>query len=275
MRNIILFFLIFCSIKTYSGNENFPVGSRSAGMGNASVANPDFWSIHHNQAGLAYISSISAGVYFENRFLISSMGIKSLGVVFPTNSGVLGLSFNNYGYSLYNEQKIGLSFAKMLHEKFAMGVQLDYLSNTIQEYGSKSVVTFEVGVMASLTKQLILGAHIYNPINAKLSSTDLYDERVPSILRVGVGYTFSEKVLFSIETEKDIYFKSVFKAGVEYHVIDILYLRTGIATNPTLNTFGFGIDYNGLKFDVASGWHQILGITPQFSLIYELNKKGK
>lgn len=70
------------------------------------------------------------------------------------------------------------------------------------------------------------------------------------------------------EEEKDVDQQSVFKAGLEYHVVEALYLRGGIATNPSLSSFGFGLKINQFTVDVASSWHQELGFTPQFSLAY-------
>jgi hypothetical protein len=76
--------------------------------------------------------------------------------------------------------------------------------------------------------------------------------------------------LACIEEEKDIDQQAVFKAGLEYHVIDVLFLRAGIGSNPTLSTFGFGLKINQFVLDVASSYHQELGFSPQFALAYDL-----
>jgi len=224
--------LISC---TYASNDNFSLGAKSWGMGNASVAIADEWSAHHNQAGLAKLKSISAGIYFENKFLQPDLGLKAGVIALPTKNGTFGLVVSQFGFDLYNEQKVGLAFAKQLFEKFSFGVQFDYLSTNIQEYGKKGMLTVEAGIQAEIAKNVMLGAHLYNPFKTKL--TDTYNERVPTIMKLGLAYKFSEKVIMSIETEKDADFKPFFKSGLEYHIMEALYLRIGISTNPVLVFF--------------------------------------
>ncbi|MEO8088221.1 MAG: hypothetical protein ABI763_15480, partial [Bacteroidota bacterium] len=87
------------------------------------------------------------------------------------------------------------------------------------------------------------------------------------------SYRFSEKLSWSIEEEKDIDQNAVFKSGLEYHVVDALYLRGGLATNPTLFSFGFGLKIGNLMLDIASTYHQVLGFSPAISLTYRFAKK--
>jgi len=67
---------------------------------------------------------------------------------------------------------------------------------------------------------------------------------------------------------KDIDKKAIFKAGIEYRIIEKIYVRGGITSDPTLYTFGFGINFKKLKIDFASSMHQTLGYSPQISIIY-------
>jgi len=259
-----------------AGGDNFDIGARSAGMANASVTISDLWSVHHNQAGLARLEKIAAGIYYENKFLLSELGLKAAAVAIPVGDdqgtrGVFGISMSFFGYSLYNDTKVGLAYSKSFGDKFSAGIQLDYLSTRIGgdfDYGKKGSVVVEGGIQAQLSDNLSIGAHLFNPTRAKIADYD--DERVPTIIRIGVDYTFSEKVFVSIETEKDIDFKPVYKAGLEYRAIEELYLRAGISTNPTLNTFGFGLNLKQFTFDFAFSIHQVLGFSPQLSLTYKL-----
>mgnify|MGYP001607221999 FL=1 len=265
-----------------AGGDNYSIGARSAGMGNASVTLGDLWSINHNQAGLADIKKITAGIYYENRFSISEMGLKAVAAAFPIPgfaNGVLGLSVSYFGYAAYNDSKFGLAYAKKLGDRYSVGIQLDYLQTTIGgDYGKKGAVAAETGFKAELIDNLFIGIHIFNPTRTKLFTYTIQEipetERIPTIMRFGLSYRFSEKVIVSVETEKDIYYKPVFKAGIEYQPIDLLYLRAGISTDPVYNSFGFGINLNHFKIDFAASRHQVLGYTSQIGLSYEFNKKN-
>lgn len=268
-------YLTLLSILTVSSsqawNDNNPIGARSSGMGNASVSLGDVWSAHHNQAGLGFVRDISAGAYYENRFLLKEISIKGGVVALPVKAGTFGLTISNFGYSLYNENKYSLSFAKAFGDKLSAGVAIDYLTTKIAEgYGSKGVLAAEFGIQAKPLKGLTIGAHVFNPTRSKIA--DYNDERLPTIIRFGGDYDFSEKVKIAVETEKDMSQKAIFKAGIEYKPVKEFYLRAGIGTNPTLTSFGFGINLKNLKIDVAGNYHQTLGISPQLGLTYIFKK---
>lgn len=269
-------FLLLSMISTgiFATGEDFPIGGRSAGMANSSVTLNDFWSIHHNQAGLTGIRNFTAGIYYEDRFGMKNLGLKAGAVVIPTKTaGVFGVSMTYFGYSQYNESKMSLAYAKAFGEKFSAGVQLDYLGTHIAEnYGNNSAVAGEIGLRYQINKNLCIAGHIFNLNKAKIAEYN--DERIPTVLRLGLSYSFSEKVLITAESEKDIQYDPVFKAGLEYHPIDILYFRTGISTNPMLNAFGFGLEFKNFRLDFATSYHQTLGFTPQFSLIFNTTKSS-
>lgn len=263
----LLIFLISFVLLSKAGNENFPIGARSAAMGNASVSLSDAWSAQHNQAGLGFMKNFSAGVYYENRFSLKELSLKGAVIALPIKGGAFGLSISNFGYSLFSENKYCFSFAKAFSDKFSMGIAMDYLTTKISEgYGSKGALAAEFGIQAKPIKGLTIGAHVFNPTRAKLS--DYNNERIPTIIRLGADYNFSDKVTVAVETEKDMSKKSIFKAGIEYKAVKEFYLRAGIATNPTLSSFGFGLNLKNFKLDISANYHQVLGFSPQFGLTY-------
>jgi hypothetical protein len=271
MHNRLLLISIFLGHAAYA-TDNYAVGARSAAVANASVTYSDVWSTFHNQAGLAFLKNISAGTYFENRFLLPELGLRSVAVAVPTTkAGTFGLSTTLFGYSTYNEKKAGLSYAKKFGDKIAAGVQLDYLNTYFNDefYGSRTSFTVEGGIIAEPITNLKIGVHLFNPTKAKIAEYD--DERIPTIVRFGASYRFSDKVLLSSEIEKDMVYKNVFKTGLEYHPTNVLYLRAGIASNPTLTSFGFGLKLKQFIVDVSTQYYQVLGFSPQFSLGYEFN----
>lgn len=257
-----------------AGNDNYLVGARSAGIAHASVTLNDIWAIHHNQAGLAFLDHPSASVYYENRFLVKEMGLSSVAFAMPTESGTFGIVYHNFGYSQYAETKFGLAYGRKLSEKFSVGIQLNYNTLRLGDiYGKNQTLTAEAGVRVKLTDELTFGAHVYNVSRARLA--DYNNEFIPTIMRLGADYKISKKVFIAAEAQKDIDHKIIFKSGLEYHVIEAVYLRAGISTNPVLNTFGFGLNLKNIQLDVAASYHQVLGFSPQVSLTYNFSKQSK
>lgn len=269
MKKLLLLFAIaLFGYNGWAGNENYPVGARQAGMANAGLCITDIWAVYHNQANLAGLENMAASVHYENRFMVKQLSMQGAAFALPTKSGVFGVSFSRFGYSQYNESKYGLAFAKAFGENFYAGVQLNYLNTHIGEgYGNKGAFTAELGIRATLAKGFHLGFHAYNVTRSKMA--DYNNERIPTILRLGLQYDFSERVFLAAEVEKDIDHKPIFKAGAEYHFVKAFYLRAGVATNPYLNTFGLGLEIaEKLRLDVATSIHPVLGISPQGSLSY-------
>ena len=239
-------------------------------MGNTGIGFKDIYSAFSNQAGLAYLPAFSAAIAAEQRFLVSDIQSFSAAAALPTSSGTFGLTLNYYGFEDFNEQRVGLAYARKLFDKLSIGAQFLYLGTRIPEYGNKASFTFEAGLLMEIIKGLSLGVHVYSPARISL----LEDENLPTRLGLGLVYQPSSKVLINVEVEKDIDYKIRLKSGVEYQIVDPLYLRVGVATEPTLVSFGLGVQLkNSVYIDFASSYHQVLGFTPAVGISYRGKSK--
>jgi hypothetical protein len=268
-----LFIILFPSI-LFAGQENPHFGGRSAGMGHASVGSFDVWSTHHNQAGLGWLTEAAAGIFFQNKFGIKELNYLGFAYAHPIERGTFGVSFTNFGGSLYGESKVGLAYGMQFSDKITGGVQLNYHNTRLSNnYGSASGVSVEMGMQAYLNDKLMLATHIFNPTRTKLNEYN--DERIPTKIRLGLNYQFSKQVLGSVEAEKDLLNRPQFRAGIEYKTNEILFLRAGVGTTPTLASFGFGIQKDGIALDVAAAYHQTLGFSPEISFQYTFKSKSR
>jgi hypothetical protein len=269
----LLFFLAFAfSLQAQNGLPQ-SAGARGASMGNASVCFDDINAAFSNQAGLAFLEDISLSAYGERRFMAEGMNSYLFAAALPYDKiGTFGLSINYFGFSDYNEQKIGLNYARKLAKNFSMGVQLDYLGTSIPNYGTAHSVTVEIGILAKLNDKVRLGAHAYNPVNSKVGTLD----RLPTVFSLGMTYEPSKKVFLSAQLDKDIYnHPFVGRFGLEYKPIDVLYIRAGVSAAALAQaSFGLGLNLQQLKIDFATSYHQVLGFTPALSIIYSIKKKN-
>lgn len=267
LKYIISALLFFSHIQLLA-IENYPVGARSAGMANASVILNDVWSIHHNQAGLAFLQRPVAGFFFENRFAIQELSLTSFALGYPVWNGVAGFNLTYWGFEKFNTTKFGIAFSKKLGDKISAGIQLDYFNTYLsEEYGNKGSLLAELGIRVEPISNFIIAAHFYNLTRVKF--IDYNDERLPTIFRLGMGYNFSDKLLVSLENEKNLTDEMIIKIGFEYKFDERFYIRAGIASEPILNTFGFGYLFKNLSINMAFSRHQILGLIPHFSVDYK------
>lgn len=267
MRITLLSIILLLTLGLYAG-DNPPLGARTQGLGGCGTAlHADVWGVQNNQAALADLQSMSFGIFYESRFMISELGMKAFAAGMPTKYGSFGLNVNSFGYTLYGETKAGFAYARKLGEHFSMGVQLDYFNTRIGEnYGSSSTVGGEIGILAEPVKNLTIGLHLFNPTRSKLSGN--LTERIPTIMRFGASYKFSDQVFIIAEAEKDVDYKATFRAGVEYRPFDVFYIRAGAASNPGLISMGFGVALNKFRLDIATSFHSVLGFSPAVGLQY-------
>lgn len=269
MKKPFLIILFLLPLYVLAGNENLPVGARSQALGHASVNLQDIWSAHHNQAGLAGLTEIGGGIYYESRFTMKELSLKGGVFALPTKFGTFGVSVTSFGYKLYSESKFGLAYGMKLGENIRMGVQLNYHRTQIAEgYGNASHFTGEVGLQADVTDALSVGAHIYNPTLTE--QAEYNNEKIPTTIRLGAQYQFNENFFIAVEGVQNIYDRPAMRVGLEYHLIKELYLRGGISTSPTMANFGFGVNLKRFFIDVSSSYHATLGFSPQVSLSYNL-----
>ncbi len=271
MQNQLLLTLALLHVLLQHAAANTPAGARPAGMANATVAMYDFWALVHNQAGIALADKPSASFYADNRYLIPELSQAAVGYIHPSGRGVMGASLTWFGNDLYHEGKTGITYALFLGEKFSAGVKLSYLFVSIGEgYGSTGTVAGELGIICEIIPGLRVGAHLFNPARARITSYTYLDheERHPAVIRSGLSYDFSESLVLSIEAEKDIRHKVRAKTGLEYSFRESMMLRAGVATNPIENSFGFGLRAGNWQLDIASSYHYILGYSPQAGATY-------
>ncbi len=263
--NFILFILFLILNSTVASGEWIAKGGRSASMGYASAAVSDFWSINNNQAGMAFYEKTAAGIYYENRFLVNELATQSGAFTYKTKYGMLGASIEYSGDADYNTTTAGIAYAMKLGTRFAAGIQLDYIRTSLgEEYGKRSNVTFDAGMIIKLTEELTFGVHTFNPVHVKLSEYN--NERIPVIMNAGFGYTFSDKLILTAEAYKNSEFPMEFRTGAEYKLNKIAFARIGLSTNPARITFGFGMQMKNITLDLSSSIHNELGYSPQASL---------
>ncbi|WP_018479382.1 PorV/PorQ family protein [Pontibacter roseus] len=250
------------------------MGARAAALGNASVTIPDLWALSNNVAGIAGLKQPQVGAYVENRFGVRAFTTVALQAVYPTSKyGNYGLSLSRFGDELYSQQHIGLGIAHKLGQ-FSLGAKADVWQVSAQGYGSHKAVALSVGGRAEVVPGLFFGANAYNINQARLAAFD--DERLPTIMKAGLGYRPYQKLLLLVETEKHIDFPADFKAGIEYQLLqDKLAIRSGFSTETNSITFGLGFRARHLHVDYAFGSTTLLGISNHFSVSYTFQSSSR
>lgn len=249
-------------------------GARVGAMANNGVTLVDAFSFHHNPGALGFIEEGTAGLSYESRYALKELQTQSVAVAVPLKVGVISAGGQFYGYDTYRTTRAGLGYSMKLSEKISAGVQINYLSTRLDPiYGVKHGVSAEFGALGKLNDKVNIGFSVVNIGRAELS--EYKNDRYGTLLRLGLSYQLIDELMIVAEIEQEINFDTRLRAGIEYHPIDILYIRAGVQGAPMDFAFGFGLKYERLKFDLSTQYNQILGWTPAASFIVDFYKPKK
>ncbi len=240
-------------------------------MGAYSINHVDVFSFTSNQAALAQIKSPEAGVYGEQRFLLSATNMYTAVFALPTKQGNFGLQADYFGFTNYNETQIGIAYARSLGSKLDIGVKFNYYGFNIPAYGKSSAVNFEIGAITHLSDKLNAGVHVYNPAGSKVSK--LNDEKLGSAYKFGMGYEASKSFYLSSEIIKEEDMPVNINVGFQYNFLQQFFVRAGIATETANSYAGAGVSWKNFRLDVSGSYHPQLGFTPAMLLIINFKSK--
>lgn len=214
-----------------------------------------------NQAGLACMQKFTVAVSSDRRYLIPGLNLHTLNFTAPVKTGTFDGSIQQGGYRSFRQQAIGVGYGRWLGNRCSIGIQADYLSQSVPGYAHTSTITFEAGILLHLTQQISAGIHAFNPAGRRLGA-----ERVTSIYSAGIGYEASTDCLLAVAVTQDETGVPATKLMGEYHFPADLLLQIGLCTNPAFSNLAIGIAISKLRIYCNASWHPQLGFTPSLAL---------
>ena len=248
----------YISLSAYSFQQNDPL------------------SFTGNQAALAQVKSAGIGVFGEKRFMLSETSVYTLGASLPTRLGNFGILLNYAGFKNFNENKVGLAYARKLGKMIDVGIQFNYYGYRIPAYKNAATINFEIGAMLHLTDKLNAGLHVYNPVGGKLgtsTSLSMDDEKLASAYKFGLGYDASDKLFISSEIIKEEDKSVNVIAGLQYQFAKQFFAKAGFISESTTAYAGAGVAWKNLRLDISSSYHPQLGFSPGLLLIMNFKPK--
>jgi hypothetical protein len=267
VRVIPLLLLLTCFSFVSAQSVSTQIGARANGMGYASAALFDTWSLFNNPASTAKLESIATGFTYDLHPIPIGANRTAAVISVPVPIGVITGGAYRFGDDLYNEHVISAGFAN----KFglaSLGMQLNYIQYSAEGFGTKGVASINLGGIAELTSQLSIGAYIVNLNQPKISG----EEKLPTRLVAGLGFKPIEKLFIGAELEKDLDVDPTWKMGLEYAFHKKFSARTGYSVKPTTGFFGLGFKTKKFSIDYAVQYNVSLAFSHQASIGYQVGK---
>ncbi len=248
----------------------FPLGARYNGVGNATVALPDVFSVFSNPACLTGLQASSLGLYTDHRYNMSGMNNVALSYCHVQKEARVAAGIGRYGDELLNQTRAEIGFAYKIR-LVSLGGGIGYHQLAVAELNTAWNVLFQFGGMAEITPKLRYAAHIYNVTRAKTDR--LSSSYYPVVMSTGISYLVAKQVLLLAEVEKSSLYPVNFKVGIEYTPSRFLVLRTGVNSAPSQGFLGLGIKWKGYGLDYALAFQNRLGNVHSLSLLFFLPEK--
>lgn len=236
IHTALIIYIALCTSYSQNGVQNLG-GAITNGIGQAGVTLENISALYTNQAGTAFLEGWAVDVSADRRFGLAELTTFSFAAATSLNIGTVGISVGQYGFDALSEQKIGLSYARLLNTKVALSGQVDMLGFKIDQFGNTYSFTTEIGLYTKLSRQVHLAAHIFNPTSTKINDNEELDTR----MKIGMKYIPSTKLKVYTEAEKIIDREIQIKLGAEYRAVNNLDLMAG--ANLNIQSFHFGFKY--------------------------------
>ena len=295
MRIIKIYLLlsIFSGLIAQVASEHLYYGANSLSMAGSDIAIPkSSWSVFVNPAGIAEQKTLSLVAGTESLFGQDYFSHSLFGVQFRVpRAGSFGLSIEDFsvdysGNTLSRETAIGIHQGIMLRSdrnsiiSFGYGIKsytVDYGSSAGVsgdgsdgiKLGSQSSWGVDIGLLASLAERVRFGARAFN-INSPTLGDANSAVRLPQRAQVGIAFSPYDLVWTTAALTKSSGHPTHFHGGMSYNIVDNVFLRAGVMTNP--NRFATGFEFIVKKIRINYGFmtHPVLPLSHQFSI--EVNR---
>ena len=262
-----LFFIVLaCCIaqSVHGAFERMPLGARSTALGGSSLAlGGKTLELHSNPSIAAHSHDwILSLNYVPSLFDLRELSRASFVCIAPSGVGTFALSGSRFGFDLYREVTLTSTFAFEALSGMAVGVNLDWYSLVIQNYGSATAVGTDVGLLMNVAESVCWG---FSGQNLNAPTVGAERERLPQVFSTGLVYQPNEASTIVAELVKDIRYAVDIRIGIEYSFLGLLDLRGGASTDPSTYGGGIGLHYAGFLLDYALRVHPDLGSTHHVS----------
>ena len=231
--------------------ERHAQSAQAAALANAfTAACEGVDAIRFNPAALSYINHSHLAVGYERTFSgIEGLHNIMLGYARPLFWGALGIQLSEFGFSEQKEQAVTISYGSHFNESFKFGLGADIYVIDNERTGRNYAFGVNFGLLGKLYKKWSMGVFAHNINRPKFGSDE--QAELPPELRAGLSYEPFEGILSEVDFSIKDDDLRIHLAG-EFELFDVLYLRSGVKTNPMVVAGGAGIVYQFIRFDYSA-----------------------
>ena len=244
-------------------------GARPLGMGGTFVAVANTGdALYYNPAGLWQLNNLYAQTFYSAPFNLKELGTTVFNFTYPSAIGNATLNFESYGYDVYRETTLGAAYSGSFKDNLLYGFVVNYDHLNIKDVGSRSAVGVDIGLMFKPQEKVTVGFSARNVNRPAIKGDEL-----PQTFSLGLSLHMIDPLILNADVYKDVKFPADLRMGAEYAFFEKLFLRVGMATEPSRFSAGLGFDFGKGVIDYAIYSHSDLGVTHAVSASFHLHRQ--
>jgi hypothetical protein len=270
-KNIFLLFITALLFNSGPAHASFDTkkGARPLGMGGTFVAVANTGdAMYYNPAGLWQIANPYAQTFYSAPFNLKELGTTVFNFTYPMSFGNGSLNFESYGYDVYRETTLGAAYSGSFRDKLVYGVVFNYDHLNIKDAGSASTAGIDIGLLFRPHEKATIGFSARN-----VNRPSIKGDELPQTFSMGLSVRMIDPLILNADVYKDVKFPADLRFGAECQFFDRLFLRLGMATEPSRFSAGLGFDFGKGAIDYAIYSHSDLGVTHAVSASFHFQRK--
>lgn len=262
-------FLLLGFSHAHAAFERAAQGARGSAMGGLSIALADnAWGAFVNPGALRTIDERTLALFYAPRpFDLKELAFIAASYIEPTSIGCFGVAASRFGFELYKETRLAISFADEITSGLRFGVGVTQYALSITNYGSASSWGVDVGMLMDVSDTFRWG---FAASNLNAATIGQAKEKLPQQFATGVAFIPITNATLTLSISKDVRYPMEVHVGVEFLPVEALALRAGSSSDPNTLNAGIGVRLAFASFDYAFSSHSELGVTHAFSILLRL-----
>lgn len=243
-------------------------GARPLGMGGTFVAVANTGeALYYNPAGLWLINNPNVQTFYSAPFNLKELGTTAFNFTYPSSVGNATVNFETYGYDLFAETTFGIAYSQSFKERLIYAAVINYNHLNIKNTGAAGTIGIDLGLMFRPHEVVTLGFASRN-----VNKPEIAHDPLPQTFSMGASIHMIDPLILNVDVYKDVKFPVDVRFGAEYQFFDKLFLRAGMASEPSIFSAGLGFDFGKGAVDYAIYSHPDLGVTHAVSASFHIQR---
>jgi len=243
----------------------------SVNLANIQTARVDNWTAMQNPATLDQAERFQLRAQYENHAMLAALNTASVQFGYCNPYVNVGVGFNFYGYSKYQEMQVGVNLARRFG-RCTLGLGGYYLTLYAgDEIKYKGTFIPTIGLTVDVVKNWTLGVYSYNPFWQKMRITDDEKRAVSSVYSLGSDYRFLPGWHWNVQGDYDPTTTWRVATSIEWQCVQQVIVKIGgYYYEQLVGCLGVGLRFNGLEIDTHFELNPRMGLNIQASVGYRI-----